>query len=274
MLFQLVSSLLLLKTLFASETVAIKPGSFLMGSPNGMPHELPVHSMRLGAFAIDRHEVTFEEFARFVKATGYRTEAEKLGWGIVFDTKTRHWKKIDGATWRAPEGKSGAAPKAREPVTQVSWSDAVAFCHSSGGRLPTEAEFEYAARGGLEQNEYSWGNSFHSARKKQMLNAAEADDGYQRRAPVEKFPSNGYGLFDMAGNVWEWCADWYNETYYARSNAENPRGPEQGQERVIRGGSWVCNEESCSGYRVAARSHATPESAMNNLGFRCAHDVK
>ena len=262
----------------SGEMVFIKGGKFLMGSNGEMPDEAPVHEVTVKSFWIDRHEVTVTEFAKFVKATGYQTEAERFGWSGVFDAQAGEWKKVDNATWQHPDGpESSASPD--EPVTQISWNDAAAYAKWAGKRLPTEAEWEYAARGGLAGNRYAWGNELRP-NGRPVANWWQGvfperntgEDGYIGRAPVGKFPPNGYGLYDVGGNVWEWCADWYDEGYYAESPKNDPRGPETGTERVMRGGSWMCSENYCSNYRVAGRSHATPDTGLNNVGFRCARD--
>ncbi len=263
-------------SLATASMVRIAGGSFHMGTDQGFPYEGPVHEVRLQPFAIDRHEVTVGEFARFVEATGYRTEAEGFGWSGAFDAQRGEWTKVDGASWREPEG-PGRRAQEREPVTQVSWNDAVAFCRWRGGRLPTEAEFELAARGGLEGRAYGWGDEL-LAEGRHHTNVYqgsfplgdEGEDGFVSRAPVESFPPNGLGLYDMTGNVWEWTADWYDPGYYAESPRDDPRGPATGEARSIRGGSFLCSENYCTGYRVAARSQATPDSGLNSLGFRCA----
>ncbi|HXG66771.1 MAG TPA: formylglycine-generating enzyme family protein [Blastocatellia bacterium] len=256
----------------------IKGGTFLMGTDDEMHFEGPAHEVTLKSFWIDRREVTAAEFARFVEATGYRTEAEQFGWSGVFDVEAGAWQKVDGADWRHPDGpESSTSPD--EPVTQVSWNDAAAYARWAGKRLPTEAEWEYAARGGLVGKKYVWGDELRPGGKPVanwwqgvFPDRNTVEDGYLRRAPVGRFPPNGYGLHDMAGNVWEWCADWFDETYYATSPRLNPQGPAAGQERVMRGGSWMCSENYCSNYRPAARSHATPDTGLNNVGFRCARD--
>lgn len=257
----------------------IPGGTFLMGTNDGAASEGPAHEVRVAPFWIETHEVTVEEFGAFVRATGYVTEAERLGWSGVFDRDRGEWTKSDGASWRHPDGPQ-STPALREPVTQVSWNDAVAYARWAHKRLPTEAEWEFAARGGMRGAEYSWGHELRP-HGKPVANWWQGvfptrdtgDDGYTGRAPVGQFPPNGYGLYDMTGNVWEWNVDWFDEAYYARSPRENPQGPVSGGERVLRGGSWMCSENYCTGFRVAARSHATPDSGLNNLGFRCVRDA-
>ena len=260
--------------------VLVRGGTFRMGDEDGhVPGESPAHDVTLKSFWMDRHEVTVEEFARFVEATNYKTDAERFGWSGVFDTETGDWARSDGADWRHPEG---PASKARplEPVTHVSWDDAAAYARWAGKRLPTEAEWEFAARGGLVGKTYSWGDELRPGGKPvanwwqgSFPEQDTGEDGFRGRAPVESFPPNGYGLYDMGGNVWEWCADWFDEGYYARSPKADPKGPEAGDERVIRGGSWMCSENFCTNYRAAARSHSPPDSGLNNLGFRCVRDL-
>jgi formylglycine-generating enzyme required for sulfatase activity len=271
--------------------VLIPGGRFQMGSMQGARDEQPVHEVEISSFYLDVHEVTNAQFEAFVKATGYVTEAEQWGWSLVFapdsDSEERvlgaeWWVKVEGATWRHPEGPaSSIAGKDREPVVQVSWNDAVAYCKWAGKRLPTEAEWEYAARGGLTGREYPWGDELPLEGKRKMniwdgvfpvKNTAE--DGYAALAPIGAFPPNAFGLYDMAGNVWEWCADWYAPDYYAQSPPRDPQGPTSGTARVMRGGSWLCSASYCSGYRVAHRNSATPDSGLTNTGFRCAKDVE
>jgi formylglycine-generating enzyme required for sulfatase activity len=259
--------------------VRIPGGTFAMGANDDMPFEGPVHMVSVRPFFLDTNEVTISEFARFVRATGYKTEAEKFGWSGVFDTDLRQWTKGDGANWRHPDGPQ-KTPKQSEPVTQVSYADAQAYARWAQKRLPTEAEWEWAARGGLSRKTYAWGDELNPHNKPQANwwqgtfpdNNTRAD-GFLGPAPVGSFAPNGYGLSDMAGNVWEWCADWFDETYYKRSPKANPTGPETGTERVIRGGSWMCSLNYCRGFRAAARSHSAPDSGLNNLGFRCARDI-
>jgi formylglycine-generating enzyme required for sulfatase activity len=263
-----------------SGMMLIKGGSFQMGSEDGMPFEAPVHTVEISSFLIDEHEVTVAEFEQFITATGYKTEAERFGWSAVFDLKTGEWTRSDGADWRHPEG-PGSSAQPSEPVCQISWNDANEYAKWAGKRLPTEAEFEYAARGGLDAKTYAWGDDL-KPNGRLMANWWQGtfpekntvEDGYLARAPIKTFPPNGYGLFDMTGNVWEWCADRYDANYYRNSRRSDPTGPDVGEERVIRGGSFLCADNFCSNYRVAGRSNATPDSAMNNLGFRCARDIK
>jgi len=257
------------------DMVFIRGGKFLMGTDDGFPYEAPAHEVTVESFWMDAHEVTAAEFARFVTATAYVTEAEKFGWSGVFDLETREWKRVDGATWQHPHGPRSAANN-DEPVMQVSYNDALAYAQWAKKRLPTEAEWEYAARGGLAGKIYDWGDELNPDGKPaanwwqgSFPARNTGEDGYVSVAPVGKFAPNGFGLYDMAGNVWEWCADWFDEKYYSKSSGINPTGPKTGQERVMRGGSWMCSENYCQGYRVAARSHATPDTALNNLGFRC-----
>jgi len=258
--------------------VLIKGGTFQMGTDDGMPYEAPVHEVVVNSFWMDEHEVTVAEFGKFVEATGYKTDAERFGWSGVFNPKTGEWEKTAHADWRHPDGPQSQAT-ANEPVCQVSWSDAAAYAKWANKRLPTEAEWEYAARGGLTGKRYSWGDDLRPNGKPvanwwqgHFPENDTGEDGFKGRAPVESFPPNGYGLYDVAGNVWEWCADWYADDYYEHTARNNPAGAASGKERAIRGGSWLCAENFCTNYRVAARSHATPDSGLNNLGFRCARD--
>jgi formylglycine-generating enzyme required for sulfatase activity len=260
------------------EMAFIKGGSFIMGTDEGMSFEGPAHEISVSSFWIDKFEVTVAQFDEFVKSTGYKTEAEELGWSGVFSVDSGEWGKVDGADWHHPEGPdSTAAPD--EPVTQVSLRDALAFAKWAGKRLPTEAEWEYAARGGRDRVTYAWGNDLMPKGKPaanwwqgMFPETNTGEDGYLGRAPVGRFPPNPFGLYDVSGNVWEWCSDYFSGDYYSSSPRLDPRGPEAGDERVIRGGSWMCSENYCTGYRVAARSHTGADSGLNNLGFRCAKD--
>jgi len=263
------------------DMVSIPGGTYAMGTDHGMPFEGPVHRVTVHAFWMDRCAVTNREFARFVAATGHRTESEKQGWSGVFDTKAHEWRPVKGADWRHPEGPASSIDgRQDEPVVHVSWDDAVAYARWAGKRLPTEAEFEWAARGGRTGAEYAWGDTLRPGGR-DMANTwqgefpthDEGTDGYRRVAPVGRFPPNGYGLFDIAGNVWEWTSDWFSEDYFrTASGAVDPTGPESGTEKAIRGGSWLCAGNYCAGYRVAARQHSPRDSGLNNVGFRCVRD--
>ncbi len=260
------------------DMILIKGGKFKMGSDHGMSFEAPVHEVRLDPFWMDKHEVTVAEFEKFVKETGYVTEGEKIGWAGVFSVAEAGWTKCDKISWRNPDC-GEKKPNPNEPVTQVSWNDAVAYAKWAGKRLPTEAEFEYAARGGLDQNEFAWGNELRP-NGKPVANWWQGtfpqkdtkEDGFNSRAPVMSFPPNGYGLFDVAGNVWEWTSDWYADDYYAWGKAENPTGAAKSEEKVIRGGSWLCAENYCTNYRAAGRSKTPMDTSLNNIGFRLVKD--
>jgi formylglycine-generating enzyme len=275
--------------------VRLDGGRFLMGTEdrNGFPldGEGPVREVSLNAFLIDETAVTNEQFAEFISNTGYVTDAERFGWSFCFHhfvsdevaasveqrvAGADWWWRVDGADWRHPDGHdSGIEQRMDHPVTQVSFSDASAFARWCGKRLPTEAEWEYAARGGLEQNRYAWGNSLTPGGEHRCniwqgefpkFNTLE--DGYHGTAPARSFEPNAFGLFNTSGNVWEWCADWWGIDWSA-VETENPTGPETGQARVTRGGSFLCHSSYCNRYRVAARTSNTPDSATANMGFRC-----
>lgn len=254
--------------------------------------ETPVHDVRLADFRMDATTVTNETFAEFVDATGYVTDAERLGMSAVFEacfsgrardvlgraTGTPWWLVVAEASWRRPEGPgSDVQERADHPVVQVSWNDAQTYCAWAGARLPTEAEWEYAARGGREGHRYPWGDELlpDAAWRCNIWQGTfptrnSAEDGHRATAPVTSFEPNGYGLHQMVGNVWEWCADWFDVGYYAASPIESPAGPSSGDSKVMRGGSYLCHDSYCNRYRVAARSRNTPDSASGNLGFRCA----
>ncbi|MGX4584549.1 formylglycine-generating enzyme family protein [Paenibacillus chitinolyticus] len=279
-----------------SGMILIPGGSFLMGNEdteaNPFDGEGPVRNVSVDAFYIDPYAVTNAEFQKFIRATGYRTEAESFGWSYVFHLflseqtatktvqapiKTPWWRVVEGANWAHPEGEdSGIEGRMDHPVVHVSWNDAVAYCNWAGKRLPTEAEWEYAARGGLVQKKYAWGDQFmtgteHHCNIWQGNFPVEnyASDGYSGTAPVHTYKPNGFGLYQMSGNVWEWCADWFSRTYHVHGKRDNPAGPTRGQERVMRGGSYLCHKSYCNRYRVAARSKNTSDSSTGNIGFRC-----
>jgi formylglycine-generating enzyme required for sulfatase activity len=260
------------------DMVLIKGGTFLMGTDHGLPYEGPVHRVTVHSFWMDRYEITNRKFQQFVEATHYVTEAEKYGWSGVFFPEKHEWTPTQGADWRHPEGpNSSIENRWNYPVVHVSWNDAQAYTRWAGKRLPTEAEWEWAARGGLNGAEYAWGNEL-TPNGRFMANTwqgvfpskDEGSDGFVSIAPVGSFPPNGYGLHDITGNVWEWTSDWFGGDYFGRSaGAVDPVGPVGGSEKVIRGGSWMCSENYCSGYRVAARQKSAMDSGLNNVGFRC-----
>ncbi len=279
--------------------VRLDGGTFLMGTadPDGYPAdgEGPVHPVTLRPFWIDRIAVTNARFREFIEATGHVTAAASFGWSFVFggllpddfeDTAgvaaAPWWRQVFGADWAHPEGpQSDIEGRDDHPVLHVSWDDAQAYCTWAGTRLPTEAEWEYAARGGLEQQRFPWGQELEPGGEHRMnvwqgqfpAENTEAD-GWYGPAPVASYPPNGFGLHNTTGNVWEWCADWFAPEYYATSSPEDPRGPDAGTHRVMRGGSYLCHDSYCNRYRVAARSGNTPDASTGNLGFRTVRDVQ
>jgi sulfatase modifying factor 1 len=293
----------------------IAGGEFWMGSSEPMFRDArPWHRVYLDGFFMDKTTVTNREFVRFVKATGYVTVAEikpraedfpgappeKLVAGsVVFTPPDRPvelnnhfqwWSYVKGANWRHPQGPgSGIAGKEKHPVVHIAYRDAEAYCAWQGKRLPTEAEFEYAERGGLDRKKYAWGDEFMPGGR-YMANTFQghfpdhntAEDGYTTTAPVGTFPANGYGLYDMSGNVWEWTSDWYRPDYYQTlasggEVARNPQGPadsfdpsEPGvAKKVHRGGSFLCTDQYCSRYMVGGRGKGEADTGTNHLGFRC-----
>jgi formylglycine-generating enzyme required for sulfatase activity len=261
------------------------------GDGNPGDGETPVHRVTVSAFSIDATSVTNRDFAWFVDDTGYRTEAETFGYSAVFHLAlqaepgevmgpaagTPWWAGVRGADWRHPGGsRSDLDGLDEHPVVHVSWNDAVAYSKWSGRRLPTEAEWEFASRGGLKNARYPWGDELLTADGEWQCNIWQGvfperndlDDGYLTTAPVRSFAPNAYGLWQTVGNVWEWCADWFGPRYYKFAPAIDPQGPRLGAARVIRGGSYLCHDSYCNRYRNAARSSNTPESSMGNAGFR------
>ena len=297
--------------------IFINGGNFEMGADNNqaLKDEYPKHKVTLKGFWIDKTEVTNAQFAQFVKETNYITTAERIiNWGelkkqlpvgtpkpdenklqpasLIFkpDNFDYFWNLEPSVNWKNPTGKGSTLDgKENYPVVQVSWFDAKAYCKWAKKRLPTEAEWEFAARGNLKNKVYSWGNeSVDNGKPK--ANTWQGDfpnnnlliDKFYKSSPVKTFESNGYGLYDMAGNVWEWCGDWYDSNYYqsVSKGILNPKGAKKGydiddliaQKRVLRGGSFLCNDGYCSGYRNARRMKDTPDTSTEHIGFRCVSD--
>ncbi len=272
----------------------VPSGTFLMGDSSGHGNrgdgESPRHRVALAGFEIDVTTVTNTDFARFVEATGYRTEAEVFGFSAVFHLAvaapdsdvmgpapgTPWWFGVRGADWAHPGGVLSDLDGLEEhPVVHVSWNDAIAYCAWAGRRLPTEAEWEYASRGGLDGATYPWGDEAPDEGgwraniwQGPFPRHNTLDDGWLTTAPVRNYAPNGYGLFQTVGNVWEWCADWFDPRTYAHSPEADPRGPADGTARVLRGGSYLCHDSYCNRYRNSARSSNTPDSSMGNAGFR------
>jgi formylglycine-generating enzyme len=278
----------------------IPGGEFIMGTDGGYGFpadgEGPAHPVQLTAIHMDATCVTNEQFNAFVNATGYRSDSERFGWSFVFFGQlgpgqlaasapvsvlgSEWWRRVERASWRHPEG-PGSNIKQRwaHPVVHVSWNDARAYAAWAGKRLPTEAEWEYAARGGLVQKRFPWGDELEPDGRHAMnvwqgvfptMNTAA--DGFAATAPAKSYKANGYGLYQMTGNVWEWCWDWFEPAYYKASPRVDPTGPLTGERRVMRGGSYLCHASYCNRYRTDSRSGNTPDSAASNVGFRCVRD--
>lgn len=256
--------------------------------------EGPQHVVELGGYAIGRHAVTNHLFARFVEATGHVTTAEGFGNSFVFAgllpdefpptqgvAAAPWWRLVEGADWSRPEGpQSDLAGRADHPVVHVSWWDAEAYGRWSGTGLPSEAQWERAARGGLEDAHFPWGHEREPSGDHRMNvfqgqfpGGDTGDDGWVGTCPVGSFPPNAFGLYETTGNAWEWCADWFDPAYYAASPERDPVGPDRGEARVMRGGSYLCHDSYCWRYRVDARSANAPDSTAGNIGFRVAARV-
>jgi sulfatase modifying factor 1 len=321
------STIIHIDSIITTEGMVLIPGgTFNMGGDNEQADrdEFPKHRVTVTSFYMDATEVTNKQFKQFVDATGYITTAErKPDWdelkkslppgtpqppdevlvaaSLVFkvasgpinlNNYSQWWEWVSGADWQHPQGpNSSIIGKENLAVVQVSWDDAMAYCKWAGKRLPTEAEWEYAARGGLKDEIYPWGSEHVNAGKPKAntwegkfpyLN--EKKDGFDGAAPVKSFLPNGYGLYDMAGNVWEWCSDWYKYDYYSDLKdkiSDNSQGPANSydpdepfaQKRSLRGGSFLCNDSYCSGYRVSRRMKSSPDTGLEHTGFRCVRDI-
>ncbi|MBI3881673.1 MAG: formylglycine-generating enzyme family protein [Verrucomicrobia bacterium] len=295
--------------------VWIAGGTFAMGSEKGQTDEKPVHDVSVDGFWMDRFEVTNEKFEQFAKDSGYITTAERKpdpkdfpgvplenlvagsivfspppGDGVPLDNHMIWWSYVPGANWRHPQGPDADLKGLeKHPVVHISWFDAVAYAKwksektGKPHRLPTEAEWEYAARGGLAKKEFVWGDEFKPGGKMlaniwqgRFPNQNTMEDGFRFTAPVGSFAPNGLGLHDMAGNVWEWCADWYLPDYYAKAAAKNPQGPDTSYDpnepgtpkRVQRGGSYLCTDLYCGAYRPSTRMKTSPDTGLSHSGFR------
>ena len=310
--------------------VWIPGGIYDMGASDSdrmaLSHEKPKHTVKVDGFYMDETEVTNAQFSRFIQATNYITTAERpVDWelikqqlppgipkphdslllpGSLLFKKTKEsvpnlydfsqwWRWTNGANWKQPEGKGSSIDgKDNHPVVHVSYEDAMAYCHWAGRRLPTEAEWEFAARGGKRDKIYFWGDL--TDKLSSYVNSWEGEfpvdntqaDGFEKSAPVKTYPPNGYGLYEISGNVWEWTSDWYSSQYYQyckeNSITNNPKGPKEAfnpnnpyiDERIIRGGSFLCNASYCASYRVSSRMATDPNTSLEHLGFRTVMDLK
>ena len=310
--------------------VWITGGIYDMGASDSdrmaLSHEKPKHTVKVDGFYMDETEVTNAQFSRFIQATNYITTAERpVDWelikqqlppgtpkphdslllpGSLLFKKTKEsvpnlydfsqwWRWTNGANWKQPEGKGSSIDgKDNHPVVHVSYEDAMAYCHWAGRRLPTEAEWEFAARGGKRDKIYFWGDL--TDKLSSYVNSWEGEfpvdntqaDGFEKSAPIKTYPPNGYGLYEISGNVWEWTSDWYSSQYYQyckeNSITNNPKGPKEAfnpnnpyiDERIIRGGSFLCNASYCASYRVSSRMATDPNTSLEHLGFRTVMDLK
>ena len=278
--------------------VTVPGGRYRMGDESAWSYpgdgEGPEHDVELVRFRIGRSAVTNRQFSDFVEATGWTTDAERYEWSFVFGgllpddfPPTRGvegapwWRQVMEADWRHPEGpQSDVSDRGDHPAVHVSWNDAQAYCAWAGTRLPTEAEWEVAARGGLERQPFPWGDQLEPGGSHRM-NVFQGEfpggntgaDGYRGTAPVGAFDPNGYGLYNVCGNVWEWCSDWLGLDYYRTAPLRGPAGPATGALRVQRGGSYLCHASYCRRYRVSARFGSDPDSSSSNVGMRVAADA-
>ncbi len=267
----------LIESINDSPMVLFEGGNFMMGADKGTAQEQPVHQVEVKSFKIDKYPVTVNDFRLFVKATGYTTDADRFGDSGVFDFKVSNWVLVPGANWQFPLGKTSSQADNNHPVTQVSWNDAVAYAAWAGKRLPTEAEWEYAARcGGKSDSKFSWGNELIKDGKYMAnvwqgndLNAKQGADGFELTSPVGYYGETSCGLTDMGGNVWNWCADTFK--LYPGSTI-----PDQNNAtiKVIRGGSFFFDQNGEDSFSTAGRSSNTQETSLFNTGFRCAKDAE
>jgi formylglycine-generating enzyme len=282
------------------EQVTVPAGRFQMGDAHGDGHpadgEDHLHEVEVSRFTIDATTVTNEAYVRFVDATGYRTESERYGFSAVVAAyftgdradvvgvppATPWWLGVRGASWRHPEGRgSHLMDRMDHPVVHVTWNDAVAYCRWARRRLPTEAEWEYASRGGPAGCRYPWGDDLLPGDGRWRCNIWQggfptdntAADGWHSTAPVRSYQPNGWGLWQTVGNVWEWCADRFAADAYRQHQRVDPHGPAGGISRTMRGGSFMCHDSYCNRYRNAARSGNTPDSSTANVGFRTVADT-
>ncbi len=285
--------------------VALDGGSFWMGNEGAEAWledgEGPVREVKVNPFWIDCTTVTNQAFAQFIDKTGYVTESERIGWSFVFHLQIppaklcklrkdrsvqglEWWVAVPQACWKKPEGPgSNIRNRMNHPVVHVSWNDAATFAAWGGKRLPTEAEWEYAARGPHKQWIFPWGDAL-VPEGKFKCNTWQGKfpfentgaDGYQWTAPARSFAANDWGLYNVCGNVWEWCADWFSANWHVTESSvtrNDPSGPQKGERKVMKGGSFLCHDSYCNRYRLGARSSNTPDSATTNCGFRCVTDI-
>ncbi|GLO69435.1 hypothetical protein MACH17_09520 [Phaeobacter inhibens] len=274
------------------EITQLKAGRFRMGAKRSCQKddgEEPVRTLTLSGYGIASCATTNAQFRHFVEDTGHVTSAEQFGWSFVFDAAGAQldqpgswWARVDGASWCAPGGPGSDLTGLEDhPVVHVSWHDAVAFAKWAGGRLPTEAEWEYAGRGGLDQKRYPWGDGSPTDKHRCNIwrgvfpHENTAADGFAGTCPVDAFKPNRYGLYNMVGNTWEWTADWFSRDYHALSRVDHdPQGPPVGDGKVLKGGSHLCHKSYCARYRVSARSASAPDMTTGHIGFRVAFAPK
>ena len=260
-----------------NKMVFVKGGKFVFGSNTGLDREKPEHEVIIQSFLIDKNLVTVEDFRNFVSSSNYITEAEKFGNAIVFDDSINSWQLVDGANWKYPLGDLKKMALPNHPVTQVSWNDALEYCKSCDKTLPSEVQWEFAAseRGQKKDQIYYWGNNF-LVNNNYMCNTWSSGypntigykDGYKYTSPISHYKANSLGVFDMAGNVWEWCYNWHLP-YEGNSQIF----PDELKGKAQRGGSFLCNPNYCHGYRLSARSATSPESSLFHVGFRCVKNI-